>query len=89
MPGSVMMVAGLELTSTILYPAALRALHALRARVVEFAGLPDDDGSGSDDQHLIDPSILGSSFVSPPEWWGLLQDSSKSRRGLSRTPTKK
>jgi hypothetical protein len=50
MPGSVMMVAGLELTSTISYPRFSQGLAGLGAGIVEFAGLSDDNGAGTDDQ---------------------------------------
>jgi len=37
-----------------LVPLLLQRLARLGARVVEFAGLPDDDGSGADQQNLVD-----------------------------------
>ena len=36
----------------------LERLAGLRSRVVELAGLPDDDGAGADDQHALDVGTL-------------------------------
>ena len=50
---SVMMVAGLELTSTTSRPSSLQGAAGLGAGVVEFGGLADDDGARADDQYLF------------------------------------
>ena len=49
-----MIVAGFELTSTTSIALLLERLAGLRARVVELAGLADDDRPGADDQNLRD-----------------------------------
>ena len=52
--GSVMIVAGLELTNTTSYPSSRRRLARLGAGVVELAGLPDNDRPGADQQDFLD-----------------------------------
>ena len=63
-PGSVMIVAGLELTSTTSYPSSRRRLARLGAGVVELAGLADDDRAGADDQDLLE--VVASRHVASP-----------------------
>ena len=48
-----MIVAGFELTRTTSYPSLAQRLRALRPRVVELAGLTDDDRPGADDEDLL------------------------------------
>ena len=43
-PGSVMMVAGLELTRTVVTPSSRRALQACVPCIVELSRLPNDNG---------------------------------------------
>jgi hypothetical protein len=52
-PGSVMMVAGLELIKNDLIPLFLEGLDRLGPGIVEFAGLTDDDRPGADDKDLF------------------------------------
>jgi len=52
------MVAGLELTRDHLEAFFPQRLAGLGARVVELAGLADDDGPGADQQDLPDVSPL-------------------------------
>ena len=52
--GSVMIVAGLELTSTVFVALVAQGLAGLRAGVVEFARLSDDDGARTHDHDLLD-----------------------------------
>ena len=47
------MVAGLELTRTVVTPSSRRALHACVPGVVELGRLPDDDGAGADDEDFV------------------------------------
>ena len=53
-PGSVMIVAGFELTRTILIAKLMKCLTRLRAGIIKFASLSDDDGSGPNDQNFFD-----------------------------------
>ena len=52
--GSVMIVAGLELTSTTRSPSGTQHPARLGAGVVELAGLPDHDRPRPDHQHALD-----------------------------------
>ena len=52
--GSVMIVAGLRVDEDDAVALLLQRLARLRARVVELAGLPDDDRAGADDQDALD-----------------------------------
>ena len=54
MPGSVMIVAGLEFTRMTRKPSAFSALQACAPGIVELAGLSDDDRAGADDEDGID-----------------------------------
>ena len=51
--GSVMIVAGLELTRTRMTPSSRSDLARLRAGVVELRRLPDDDRAGADHHHFL------------------------------------
>ena len=62
---SVMMVAGLELTSNHLVALLLEGEAGLRARVVKFRGLTDDDGAGADDEYFVDVCALRHGFPPP------------------------
>jgi hypothetical protein len=57
--GSVMMVAGLELTSTTSIALFLEGLARLGSRIVELAGLADDDGPGPDDHNFVNVGPFG------------------------------
>ena len=52
MPGSVMMVAGLELTNTTLIAFFLQGLAGLRTGIIKFAGLAYDNGPGAYDHEF-------------------------------------
>ncbi len=54
--GSVMIVAGLELTSTTLIALFPQRLACLGAGIVELAGLADNDGTGADEKDFLDIS---------------------------------
>jgi len=53
-----MIVAGLELTRTMRVALGLQRLAGLGARIVELAGLPDDDGARADDEDGFDICAL-------------------------------
>ena len=54
MPSSVIMVAGLELTRTVVTPSSLEGLARLGAGVIELRRLPYDNGAGAYDQDFGD-----------------------------------
>ncbi len=49
--GSVMMVAGLGLMMVTSTPLLSQTSAGLAARIIEFAGLADDDRAGADDKY--------------------------------------
>ena len=49
-----MIVAGFELISTHLVPFFSQGFAGLRAGVIEFASLTDDDGAGANQQDFVD-----------------------------------
>ena len=58
MSGSVMIVAGLEFTSTVSTPSSMSSAAGLGAGVVELRGLAYDDGPGAYDEDLFNAVIL-------------------------------
>ena len=57
------MVAGLELTRMTRIALLLQRLAGLHARIVEFAGLANDDRTGADDEDGMDVCTLGHYLV--------------------------
>jgi hypothetical protein len=78
-----MIVAGLELTSTTSIAFLPQRLARLRAGIIEFAGLADDDGAGADDQNGGKVSSFWHSSNQRSEKAGIKTRSSKSSPRIS------
>ena len=57
--GSVMIVAGFELTRTTSNPSSRSDFAPCVPGVVELAGLPDDDGARADEEDALDVGAAG------------------------------